>query len=139
MDQRHWLNIVKPYVQLKFLVLVLFTVLANVAVLGAFAWYVVDYLVRETSIESDVWQSIVGDFFFGGIISGLVALGITLLAVYFLLRELNRVVGPIYRVSQELDYIHETGDVHPISVRSDDYFQSMVKKLNLVLLDLSQD
>lgn len=139
MDQRHWLNIVKPYVQLKFLALMLFAVLANVAVLGAFTWYVFDYLVRETSIEPGVWESLAGDLFVGGILSGLLALGITFLVVYLLLRELNRVVGPIYRISEELDSIHETGNVHPISVRSEDHFQSMVKKLNLVLLDLSKD
>lgn len=139
MDQRHWLNIVKPSIQLKVLALMLVAVLANVAILGAFTWYIFDQLIRRTSVEPEIWQSLTNELLFGGMVSGLFALGVTFLVVYLLLRQLNRVVGPIYRVSQELDSIHETGNVHPISVRSNDHFQPMVKKLNLVLLDLSQN
>jgi uncharacterized membrane protein YciS (DUF1049 family) len=139
LNQRHWLNIVKPYLQLKFLTIMLFAVLVNVAVLGAFTWYIFNQLVQKTSVEPEVWETLASELFVGGVVIGMIALAITFLMVYVLFRELNRVVGPIYRISQELRSIHETGEVHPISVRSNDHFQSMVKKLNLVLLDLSQN
>lgn len=139
MEQRQWLTFVKPAIQLKFLSILVATVLVNLLVLAGFTWYVIDLLIRRSSVDPAVLEGVFAEVIFYGSISGLAALGITALLVYVYFREFNRVVGPIYRVKEELGTIHRTGSVKPISVRSGDHFQDMVKQLNLVLLDLSQN
>jgi hypothetical protein len=101
--------------------------------------YVIDLLVRRSSVDAAVLEGIFDQVIFYGTVSGLAALTVTVFLIFLYFREFNRVVGPIYRVTEELGTIHKTGTVKPVSVRSGDHFQDMVKRLNLVLLDLSQN
>lgn len=133
LDQRRWLNLVNPAVQLKLLFLLVCASLFNVALLGGFLWYCLDRILENGSISSTVYS----DFWLMGFICAGAVIAVTVIFGYVLLRESNRVVGPIYRVTNELKEIHRSGTVDPISVRTEDHCQELVKTLNLVLLDLS--
>lgn len=45
----------------------------------------------------------------------------------------NRIAGPIYRLSRELDRMAETGDVEALDVREEDFFHDLVTSLNRLL------
>ncbi|MCC2679349.1 MAG: hypothetical protein K0R29_1925 [Pseudobdellovibrio sp.] len=57
-----------------------------------------------------------------------------LLICFFLGRYLlfisNKFAGPIYKIEKELDQINETGTFREIQIRSSDFLQKFVEKLN---------
>lgn len=136
MEERGWFNLINLSVQLRLLFILVSAILFNTLLLGGFIWYCVDLLVYDLSFERVVEGLNTQIMGYGLTTAGAVIVAAVLFCLV-LIRETHRLVGPIYRIKQELRKIHETGSVHPISVRSNDHFQDLVKELNLVLLDLS--
>lgn len=138
MEERRWFSLVKPAIQLKLLFILILSVIVNVLLVMGLGWFIVTESLVNKSAQS-ILEAVSTQFWFFVMLLVLGVIGVTVLFSYLFLRECNRLVGPIYRVTNELEEIHETGDVQPISVRSGDHFQDLVKMLNLVLLDLSND
>lgn len=45
----------------------------------------------------------------------------------------NRIAGPIYRISRELDCMAQTGEIDTVDVREGDFFEDLVLSLNGLL------
>lgn len=45
----------------------------------------------------------------------------------------NRIAGPIYRISRELDRMAQTGEIDTVDVREGDFFEDLVVSLNGLL------
>ncbi len=45
----------------------------------------------------------------------------------------NRIAGPIYRISRELDRMAQTGEIDTVDVREGDFFEDLVLSLNGLL------
>lgn len=45
----------------------------------------------------------------------------------------NRIAGPIYRISRELDRMAQTGEIDTVDVREEDFFEDLVVSLNGLL------
>ncbi|MFB6347568.1 MAG: hypothetical protein ABEK50_17770 [bacterium] len=136
MEERSWFNLINFNIQFRLMFILISAILFNTLLMGGFIWYCLSLMFEDVSLGAII-QGISPQMMSYGVVTTVAVLVAGGLFCVVLFRETHRIVGPIYRIKEELKTIHETGSVKPISVRSDDHFQELVKELNLVLLDLS--
>lgn len=133
---RRWFSLINLPVQLGLLALFLGGLLSVVLILGSFTWFCLslfDRFVAPFVTDPAVFEGIVALVWDRAYLA-LGTMGVVLAIFSFLvLRMTNRIAGPLYRITQELQHIERTGEIHEIRVREHDFYQEFVEVLNRVL------
>lgn len=137
-DRSIWNLMAHSKVQGPFLTTVALAGLLVLVIMGAFSYLQMRLLFavaegpeQQALIESVLWQ-------YGSICGIGLLFGLGMVLLYGLLLS-HRVAGPIPRLKHQLDNMMESQSVELMTVRQYDYLQSFLRKINKVLLALSEN
>lgn len=130
MKERRTQYLVDAPVQLRLVGLVLAAGFTTLLVAGSFFWLnwrVLSVLVENSNVETAVLNEV---FLFYGGLCLLVVLGLLGVLSMVTLVVSNRILGPIYRLREDLNAMLEDEEIHLFSVRDRDHIQGFVRQLN---------
>lgn len=136
-DRSIWNLMAHPKVQGPLLATVALAGFVVLLIMGAFSYLQMRLLFavaegpeQQALVENMLWK-------YGSICGIGLLFGLGMVLLYGLLIS-HRVAGPIPRLKRQLDNMMENQSVEFMTVRQYDYLQSFLKKINKVLLALSE-
>jgi hypothetical protein len=131
-DRRRY-SLVDSPVQLRFLGILIGVVVGDLLLAGGYAWYLIEVIqaVGQGSLTLDA--SLYNRLIYRGLIV-LCSIGIvSFVGMFLMIRASHRVVGPIYRLKEELRNMRDQGEVSLVAIRDQDRVHDLVRELNQLL------
>lgn len=130
MKERRTQYLVDAPAQLRLVGLVLAAGFTTLLIAGSFFWLnwkVLSVLLEHSTVKTAVLNEV---FLFYGGLCLLAVFGVLVVLSMVMLVVSNRILGPIYRLREDLSSMLEDEEVHLFSVRDRDHIQDFVRQLN---------
>jgi methyl-accepting chemotaxis protein len=133
-EERRSQMLIDSPVQLRLVGLVALAGFFTLLLGAAFAWLqwrVLSTALQGTSVDLAAIEGLL--WFYGTMSLGAFVIAMSILVMVTLIVT-NRIVGPLYRLKEDLQRMLEEETVELISVREQDYIQDFVRELNQFIL-----
>ncbi len=143
MKNRRKTLVVDWQLQGRMILLVLVPVLLTLLICAGFGWYSL-YIIEEAGIaeQLNLLSEVAKHLQRIGLLVFLGVMAVLFLSLLVTIRFSNKVVGPIYRIKEDLDAMRQNDSMDLIYTRQGDYHQQLVRSLNNFIIntrDLLED
>ncbi|GEM_PF-7083084 len=137
MKNRRKKLVVDWQIQGRMLLLVLIPVLLTLILAGSVGWYAFYLLdtagiLEQLSMQPEITNSLLRI----SLLAFLGVMALLCLSLLVALRFSNQVVGPIYRIKEDLNAMRQNDSLDLIYTRRGDYHQQLVRSLNNFIINL---
>lgn len=132
MKERRSTYLIEPRLQLPLVGLVAAAFVISGLLFGSWIYalfYQLDLLVQKVGGTAGIWWF---NLYYGGLITGAFLFSGIGLCLYTLMVT-NRLIGPLYRIKNQLEKIQENGNFKPLTIREEDFPHQLVYEINNTL------
>lgn len=137
MKERRTYSVVDSPIQLRLLAVVtgLFLVVALLG--GSYVWYLLETINSVSSGQLEFTPALYSTLYYKGLVTLFSLIFTVFVGLFLIIRESHRVVGPLFRLKDELRQMRSTGKIRMLTIRDRDRIHGFVRELNQLLKSAS--